>query len=60
MTGSELVRQAQQKGWECDAFTRSELDVTARDAVHSAVEISDPDIVFNAAAFTAVDAAESA
>ncbi len=60
MTGAELLRQARRKGWKCEGYTRSDLDITDSFAVQAAIESMRPDIVFNTAAFTAVDAAESA
>ena len=60
MTGAELVRQAREKGWECEGFTKLDLDITDAGAVAAAVERARPEVVFNAAAWTAVDAAESA
>lgn len=60
MTGGELVRQARRKGWKCEGYTRADLDITDSFAVQAALESMRPDVVFNAAAFTAVDAAESA
>jgi len=59
MTGAELVRQARRKGWKCEAYTRSDLDIADPFAVEAAIESARPEIVFNAAAFTAVDLAES-
>jgi len=41
------------------AVTRSELDVADRDAVRRCVDFHRPDLVINAAAYTAVDKAES-
>lgn len=40
--------------------TRTELDITSASAVHEAVDVIRPDVVINAAAYTAVDAAEGA
>ena len=40
-------------------LTRSECDITSAGAVQDAVEASRPDVVINAAAYTAVDDAES-
>ncbi|MEO8192578.1 MAG: dTDP-4-dehydrorhamnose reductase [Gemmatimonadales bacterium] len=59
MTGSELARQAVALGWECDAYDRSRLDVTDENKVSEVVRHTRPDVVLNAAACTAVDAAES-
>ena len=41
------------------AVSRNELDVTDRAAVHAMVETWRPDVIINAAAYTAVDKAES-
>jgi dTDP-4-dehydrorhamnose reductase len=58
MTGSEITRQAANVGWDCISFSKSELDIANRDAVFDAIGSARPDIVVNAAAFTAVDDAE--
>lgn len=58
MTGAEIVRQAQNKGWEVEALTRANLDITDMRAVEDAVGRARPNVVLNAAAYTAVDAAE--
>lgn len=60
MTGSELARQAVANGWESSAFTHRELDIGDDAAVSEAVAAAQPDVIINAAAFTGVDAAESA
>ena len=59
MTGAEVVRQSETSGIECAAFTRGDLDISDAEAVFAAVRKSAPDIVVNAAAYTAVDQAES-
>jgi dTDP-4-dehydrorhamnose reductase len=59
MTGTELVRLAPAQGWTCTGFTREELDITDASAVERFVAREHPDVVINAAAYTAVDAAES-
>ena len=41
------------------AYDRSDLDITAKEQVDSAIATCEPDVVFNAAAYTAVDKAES-
>jgi dTDP-4-dehydrorhamnose reductase len=46
-------------GTEITALTRGDLDVTDADAVMRMVEVNQPDVIFNAAAYTAVDKAES-
>jgi len=58
MTGRELHAQALQRGWDCAGFTRAELDISNLDAVRKSVEEFKPDVVINAAAYTAVDDAE--
>ncbi len=59
LTGAEVTRQAFVKGWECAAFTRADLDITDGAAVSAATMRFMPDVVVNAAAYTAVDDAES-
>src|SRR5215207_7902829 len=59
MTGSEVARQALSKGWDCVAYTRDELDISDPGAVENVVESLKPGVIINAAAYTAVDAAES-
>jgi dTDP-4-dehydrorhamnose reductase len=44
---------------ELRALTRSELDISDASAVHAAVDAFRPELVINAAAYTAVDKAES-
>ena len=46
------------EGWSVAGQTRAELDITDVDAVRRAVEAAAPDIVFNTAAWNAVDRAE--
>lgn len=59
MTGSEVVRQSSALGWQCTPFSHQDLDITDADAVRTALSDSKPDVVINAAAYTAVDKAES-
>jgi dTDP-4-dehydrorhamnose reductase len=59
MTGSELVRQANERSWDVIALTRADLDITDADAVEGIIGHARPDVIINSAAFTAVDAAES-
>ena len=59
MTGSELAHQSIARGWECVAFDHQQLDIIDEDAVRSALTDASPDVVINAAAYTAVDKAES-
>lgn len=56
--GHSLVQHLQGKG-EVLAFHRDRLDITDMQAVRDAIRTHHPDIVINAAAYTAVDRAES-
>lgn len=47
------------EGWACVALDRSKLDLADADAIMRLVDAEQPDLVFNAAAYTAVDRAES-
>lgn len=58
MVGTQLVDQARQKGWNCEALARDDLDISDAAAVSDLVEKFRPDLVFNAGAYTAVDKAE--
>src|SRR4051812_23789181 len=57
--GRELCRIAWPAGYTIAASDRDGVDITRREAVAAAVERERPDIVINAAAYTAVDRAES-
>lgn len=57
--GWELGRQSPELGFETEAKTRLELDITNREDVADLVIRVRPDVIINAAAYTAVDAAES-
>lgn len=57
--GWELSQQAADLGWHVTAFTHEELDIAEEDAVQDVVRRVGPDAVLNAAAYTAVDRAES-
>ncbi|MEO6591058.1 MAG: NAD(P)-dependent oxidoreductase, partial [Gemmatimonadaceae bacterium] len=59
MTGSEVVRQAEARQWQCTSLSHHDLDITDMDQVRSAMTAASPDVVINAAAYTAVDRAES-
>lgn len=56
--GNEVVQQGQQRGHKITAFKRSDLDITDKQAVHDVVSACAPQVVINAAAYTAVDRAE--
>lgn len=47
------------EGWDCIALDRSALDLSDADAIARVVDTEQPDLVLNAAAYTAVDRAES-
>jgi len=57
--GRELCRAAWPTGTLIAAVDRAEIEIADRDAVFAAIERERPDIVVNAAAYTAVDRAES-
>ena len=59
MTGSELARQAAERKWDVVALDRNDLDITDAGAVSRIIGKERPDVVINAAAYTAVDAAET-
>lgn len=54
-----LVQALQKMPWDFKAVTRSDLDITDRDAVDALVKSYSPNIIINAAAYTAVDKAET-
>lgn len=56
--GTELTRQSRRPGWVLKAVDRDDLDITDPKAVNRAVAAFMPDVVINAAAYTAVDNAE--
>ncbi|MBV9152109.1 MAG: dTDP-4-dehydrorhamnose reductase [Alphaproteobacteria bacterium] len=57
--GRELWRLAWPANYRITAFDRAEVDITKREAVAAAIGRERPDIIINAAAYTAVDRAES-
>jgi dTDP-4-dehydrorhamnose reductase len=57
--GLELGRIPIPAGWSLTALDRNRLDVIQRDAVFAALALERPDLVINAAAYTAVDRAEN-
>ncbi|ARQ02308.1 dTDP-4-dehydrorhamnose reductase [Pseudorhodoplanes sinuspersici] len=56
--GQELSRKAIEHGAALTALPRSEADITNADQVKAAIQRHKPDVVVNAAAYTAVDQAE--
>src|ERR1700681_133539 len=57
--GHELRRLAWPADYRVAAFDRAGVDITQGEAVAAAFDCERPDIVINAAAYTAVDRAES-
>jgi dTDP-4-dehydrorhamnose reductase len=55
----EVARRCTFRGFELECLARAELDISDPDAVRTAVAKLRPDVVINAAAYTAVDRAES-
>jgi dTDP-4-dehydrorhamnose reductase len=53
-----LQQQLIEANWDFIALTRSDLDISDADAVENVVARARPDIIINAAAYTAVDKAE--
>ena len=56
--GHCLQQQLSESNWEFVALTRAELDISDAKAVETAVQQIQPDVIINAAAYTAVDKAE--
>lgn len=56
--GSELSYRGQRWGFEMLSKTRKDLDITQISQVKTAIDELNPDLVINAAAYTAVDKAE--
>lgn len=57
--GTELVAQAIARGHEVHAFGSKELDISDAEQVLQTVQHIQPDVLINAAAYTAVDKAET-
>ncbi|MCM3378785.1 MULTISPECIES: dTDP-4-dehydrorhamnose reductase [Shouchella] len=57
--GHDLVSQFSLNGYQVFGLTRQDLDITDQDMVKSVFEKIKPDLVIHAAAYTAVDQAES-
>jgi len=57
--GTELSRLGAEYGCDIVALNREKLDITSRDKVFSALSTHKPEWVINAAAYTAVDKAET-
>ncbi|WP_198243303.1 dTDP-4-dehydrorhamnose reductase [methane-oxidizing endosymbiont of Gigantopelta aegis] len=57
--GQELIQQAQALHWDVIGVNHQSLDITDLEAVNSTIKQVNPDAVVNAAAYTAVDKAET-
>lgn len=57
--GSALAQQGEEQGLDLVALGRSELDITNAESIKAAFEKYRPELLINAAAYTAVDKAES-
>ena len=57
--GRELLRRGPRRDFAVAGRARAELDITDRAAIARAVDATEADLVVNAAAYTAVDQAES-
>ncbi len=57
--GFELVKQAPKAGFEYEAVDLPEIDITNQAQVNVLIETSKPSLLINAAAYTAVDKAET-
>ncbi len=57
--GSELINEGEKQGLVVVAPARVELDICQQNAVNEFIQLESPDMVINAAAYTAVDKAES-
>jgi len=55
----KALLETRPEGWTCVALDRAALDLSDADAIARVVDREQPDLVLNAAAYTAVDRAES-
>jgi dTDP-4-dehydrorhamnose reductase len=56
--GVELVHELEARGYRVSAWDRHQIDITDTTAVENALAASEPEIVFNSAAYNQVDVAE--
>jgi len=56
--GQDIVNQCTIRGIECNATNSKTLDITDQKSVNAMVKTHNPDIIFNCAAYNAVDLAE--
>jgi dTDP-4-dehydrorhamnose reductase len=59
MLGRDFTAAARERGHEAVALARNALDITDQGSIYRAIELHDPDVVVNCAAFTDVDGAEA-
>ena len=57
--GAELVRACSKNGDEVEGATRAQVDISDGARLREVVRAQQPNVIFNAAAYTAVDRAES-
>jgi len=57
--GTELTSEATKRGHKVHGFGSKELDISSAEAVQNSVRAIKPDVIINAAAYTAVDKAET-
>ena len=57
--GSALAQQGKEQGLDLVALGRSELDITSAESINEVFKKYQPSLLINAAAYTAVDNAES-
>ena len=57
--GTDVVLEVEKRGHEVQGFASTELDITNKAVVDNALAKIKPDVVINAAAYTAVDKAET-
>ena len=57
--GRELCRREWPADYRVAAFDRADVDITREESIAAAMRRERPDLVINAAAYTAVDRAES-
>jgi dTDP-4-dehydrorhamnose reductase len=58
MLGRDFISAAQERGHDLVGLAHGALDITDQRSVDRAIEVYDPDVVVNCAAFTDVDGAE--
>lgn len=56
--GSEVASLSQNRDIDVSAFSREQLDITDKSAIAQVIQSISPDVLINAAAYTAVDRAE--